>query len=189
MLSSHIINSIIGDCSLKKLVNRGTPQGGPLLWLLVINSILLKLKKLGFTVVEYTDDLVILVSGMFPTVLSDRMKLVLDSLWEWTDCCGLDINPKTDLVLFRQGYKIPDFKPPIKGTVLELKEQAKFLGVILDTGFTWKKNLEERIKKAQVAYFAFCKAFGKTWGLSPKLLYWIFTAVVRPILMYGTSVW
>jgi hypothetical protein len=31
--------------------------------------------------------------------------------------------------------------------------------------------------------------FGKTWGLQPNVVYWIYTAVVRPIITYGATVW
>jgi hypothetical protein len=42
------------------------------------------------------------------------------------------------------------------------------------------------------AYRAFCTSrgtFGKTWGLKPKVVYWIYTAVVRPIVTYAATVW
>ena len=30
---------------------------------------------------------------------------------------------------------------------------------------------------------------GKKWGLGPKQAYWLHTAIVRPMLMYGSLVW
>lgn len=30
---------------------------------------------------------------------------------------------------------------------------------------------------------------GRNWGLTPKAIWWIYTAVVRPILCYGCLVW
>lgn len=194
MLVSREIHSTIGDSSLRKYVSRGTPQGGvlsPLLWLLVINTILLELKAIGIRTVAYADDVVIPIPGMFVSTLSERMQAALSALSKWANRCGLGVNSqKTELVLFRKGYTVPTFRlPTINGTALVLNEKAKFLGVILDSRLTWKANLEERTRKAQVAYFICQKAFGKTWGLTPKLVYWIFTAVVRPILMYGAAIW
>ena len=197
MLCSRVITSTIGDNSLQKLVDRGTPQGGvlsPLLWLIVVNEILKRLKLEGISVVAYADDIVILVSGLFLNTLSERVETALNMMVNWADMSGLGINPaKTELVLFRKGYKTPNFYlPKLKVKfyqALMLSNQAKFLGVILDSRMTWKNNIEERSKKAHIAYYVCRKAFGKTWGLSPKLVYWIFTAVVRPILSYGASVW
>jgi hypothetical protein len=31
--------------------------------------------------------------------------------------------------------------------------------------------------------------FGKTWGMKPKVAYWILTMTSRPILTYGSTVW
>lgn len=33
------------------------------------------------------------------------------------------------------------------------------------------------------------KCIGPTWGLKPKIVYWIYTTVVRPIFSYGSLVW
>jgi hypothetical protein len=31
--------------------------------------------------------------------------------------------------------------------------------------------------------------FGKTWGLRLHVVYWIYTAVIRPIITYSITVW
>jgi hypothetical protein len=64
-----------------------------------------------------------------------------------------------------------------------------YLGLMLDKGLTWKKQLDKVINKA---YKAFCKyrgTFGKTSDLKPKVIYWIYTAVVRAIVTYAATVW
>ncbi len=33
------------------------------------------------------------------------------------------------------------------------------------------------------------QAVGSTWGFSPKTMYWMFTAIIRPILSYGAIIY
>jgi len=30
---------------------------------------------------------------------------------------------------------------------------------------------------------------GKTWGTSPKVIHWLYTAVIRPMLCYAAVIW
>lgn len=194
MLNSRIVISEVGDSTVTKRVNRGTPQGGvisPLLWLLVINDILVYLDKSRVDVVAYADDVAISISGFCLQTISDLMSNTLAKLSTWAQECGLNVNPsKTELVLFTKKINIGNFrKPKLQGIELQLSNKAKFLGLILDSKLSWASNIDERIKKAQAAYYACRCAFGRSWGLSPKIVHWLYTAVIRPILLYGILVW
>lgn len=46
-----------------------------------------------------------------------------------------------------------------------------------------------KINEAQKARFASRRLFRNTWGLQPKTIYWLYTAVMRPIITYGCLVW
>ena len=97
---------------------------------------------------------------------------------------------KTELVLFTRRYKIPDYElPKLDGITLTTKDEAKYLGVILDSKLYWGPNIEARRKKALIAWYTCNKCFSRKWGLKPYIVKWIYTAVVRPILCYGALVW
>ncbi|XP_037941860.1 uncharacterized protein LOC119674776 [Teleopsis dalmanni] len=119
--------------------------------------------------------------------MSDALK----SIYNWATDAGLSVNAeKTDTILFTRKYKVTAWTPPnLNGTLLPLKTQTKYLGVIVDSKLTWKPNVEERVKKATNALYACKRMPGSTWGLSPGLMYWCYTAIVRPILLYGILVW
>jgi hypothetical protein len=61
---------------------------------------------------------------------------------------------------------------------------VKYLGVTLDKGMTWKKQLDKVTDKAYKAFWTCRGTFGKTWGLKPKVVYSIYITVVRPIVTY-----
>lgn len=194
MLNTRIIQATWGTTTIRKTVCRGTPQGGvisPLLWIVVMDTLLVNLENLGVKVVAYADDVVVMVSGPFLSVISDIMENALGEINSWATGCGLGINPsKTELLLFTTKSKIPQYRlPSLGGQELKLSNTAKYLGVILDSKLNWKYNIEQRIKKAYVAFYACKKTFGKTWGLQPGMVLWMYTAVIRPILTYGALVW
>ena len=178
MLRSREVTSTIGSNSSTRFVSRGTPQGGvisPLLWLLVINDVLLDLKDSGVKVVAYADDVVMLATGFCTNTISKKLELALSRLSDWANRCGLGVNPsKTELILFTRRKKVPQIKlPKLNGAELRLSSEAKYLGVIIDSALKWTKNVEARAKKAQAAFYMCRKAIGSTWGISPKMTYWL----------------
>lgn len=194
MLNSREIQADLANCQTTRRVSRGTPQGGvlsPLLWLLVMDKILKKLQELGITAVAYADDLAILVSGKYIHIISEIMGRALNNVSRWAKGCGLCANPaKTELMLFTTRTKIPVFECPIlDGVRLHLTSKVKYLGVILDPKLNWKSNVDDRARKAYVALYSCKKMLGKRWGLKPRMALWMYTAIVRPILTYGSTVW
>jgi hypothetical protein len=52
---------------------------------------------------------------------------------------------------------------------------------------SWKKQVDNAISKAYRAFWMCRSTFGKTWGLKQKVVYWIYTVVVRPIVTYAAT--
>jgi len=53
----------------------------------------------------------------------------------------------------------------------------------------WTDNILDRTRKAVIALFACKKAIWRKWGFSPMIVHWLYTAIVKPILLYGNIVW
>lgn len=64
-----------------------------------------------------------------------------------------------------------------------------YLGVILDTKHTWNPHVEKVIKKATVTMWHLWRALGSNWGFKPHVMKWLYTAVIRPKICYGSLVW
>nr|XP_044249376.1 uncharacterized protein LOC123002812 [Drosophila takahashii] len=95
-----------------------------------------------------------------------------------------------DVVILMQG-KFPQTLCNLMETALSTlsSNQAKYLGVILDKKLLWAENIADRTRKAAIALFACKTAIGRKWGFSPGIVLWLYTAIVRPILLYGNIVW
>jgi hypothetical protein len=80
-------------------------------------------------------------------------------------------------------------EPTLYSNTVQLSSEVTYLVVTLDMGLTWKKHLGKVSNKAYRAFQTCRGMFGKTWGLKPKVMYCIYTVVVRPIVTYAATVW
>lgn len=198
MLSGRTVEAAVCGTKSRAVVTRGCPQGGilsPILWCMVIDSLLTKLNDLGFFTQGYSDDVSTLIRGFSVSTIGDLMRTALTIVETWCQERNLKVNPvnpiKTKVVLFRrtktEETELGDLV--LFGTILYVTATVKYLGVIFDNRMTWIAHLEHKIDKA-IGIFWMCRsAINRSWGLSPKAIWWIYTAVVRPILCHGCIVW
>jgi hypothetical protein len=103
----------------------------------------------------------------------------------------LSINPnKTVIIPYTSKRNVKGLKESILfSKTIQLSSEIKYFGLTLDKGLTWKKQLDRVINKAYKTLWTSRGTFGKTWRLKPKVIYWVYTAVVRPIVTCATTVW
>ena len=77
----------------------------------------------------------------------------------------------------------------MNGTKLELSKEARLLGVTLDSKLTWKSHITRITRKATTALMQCRQIVGKTWGIKPSMVKWIYTAMIRPIMSYACVSW
>ena len=75
------------------------------------------------------------------------------------------------------------------GETIELSNEVKLLGITLDSKLTFNTHIDNITKKCIGTLFQCKRAIGPTWGLSPKVCHWIYTAIIRPTLAYCSTVW
>ena len=95
---------------------------------------------------------------------------------------------KTEIVLFTHKQN-PDLGSlSMNGTQLELSNEARLLGVTLDSKLTWKPHITRITCKATTALMQCRQIVGKTWGITPSMMKWIYTAVIcQPCRMHVCS--
>ena len=79
MLINRMIIASNGSATRTSHVSRGTPQRGvlsSLLRIVALNEILLQLNGEGVKAIAYAEDILLMVSGMFPFTISEIMKRV-----------------------------------------------------------------------------------------------------------------
>jgi len=184
----------VGDLLLYVITKCGLPQGGglsPLLWSLVADSLLKWLSKQGVFAQGFADDGVIITVGKVLHILSDITQCMLRGVEKWCTDRHLSVNPnKTETILFTRKYKPETIRPIyFYGKELELCTQVKYLGVTLDPKLSWKLHVEAKCNKALISFHQLRKSVASTWGLTPKVTRWMYTAIIRASLTYACVLW
>ncbi|CAL4095421.1 unnamed protein product [Meganyctiphanes norvegica] len=194
MLRSRTVTVTVQGKSVSKKVKKGCPQGGilsPMLWNLVINSLIILINSTPADSEGFADDVNLLIRGIDIDTIINIGQQCLDKIREWGLKTGLNFSPtKTEAILFTWKKKW-DIKTSLKLGDNEIKmcQQVKYLGVILDSKMSWRPHCQDRVRKATIALMQCRRAIGKSWGLKPRQALWIFTAIIRPILAYAAVIW
>lgn len=196
MLKTRRIRAANENCSKRFKPTKGCPQGGclsPLLWLLVIDELILRLRALGIFVTAYADDLVIMVKGKYIKYLCDNMNKAMEIIEEWCRETGLTVNPaKTCLMRFTRKTAERFIRlTPIRifGQEIELVEEVKYLGVHLDSKLQMNNHIKRTCEKALKSLWATRAMVKRTWGMNPKMMMWLYKQIILPRLTYGSVAW
>lgn len=138
----------------------------------------------------YADDLGILQAGKDLPTVTNLMQQGLNLALKWCKKVDLGINAsKVISILFTHNRKFKIKPLIINMAEIAFRSEVRYLGVILDCKLTWMPHCRAKARKCTVALAQCKRAFGKTWGWKPSTCYWIYTAVIRPVLAYAATVW
>jgi hypothetical protein len=171
-------------------VKCGVPQGsilGPILFLLYINDLGTVSKLLS--PIMFADDSNLFISGKNLLDISNTLNQELPLLIEWLRANRLSLNvDKTHVMIFgkKNITSLPPIDIKINGKSLTILEKTKFLGVILDTGLTWKDHINYMTKKLSKS-IGILSIARKT--LSQKTLIQLYHAFISPYLNYCVLIW
>jgi Reverse transcriptase (RNA-dependent DNA polymerase) len=175
---------------------KGCPQGGclsPLLWCLVIDSLIKRLTEKGFFVSAFADDVAILMAGnknKKGVVCGQINELAIPTLEKWCRETGLSVNPaKSNTMLFKKS-KQEKLTKDIKlfGKIIPQAHQVKYLGVLLDCNLRWNLHVKQAVDKANKTLWAIRSMVSRNWGVNPKRMMWVYQQIILPRLTYGSVV-
>lgn len=195
---NHITKS---NCEIKcnsnlNQIKLGVPQGsilGPLLFLCYLGSIKDCMHFSPTTsLCLYADDSNLKISGKTEEEIETVASIELANLEEFFDSHNLTLNSdKTKCVSFRTKQNKKSINPSleIKGKVIELEEEIKFLGVTLDCNLTWDSHSKYVLSTINSGLFAIRRMSSLCNVEALKLIYFshIQSHIAYGICIYGAT--
>ena len=193
ILSCRLARAQVGSWAKTVNTQVGCPQGGvlsPILYALGIDELLVQLNNLGIHCQMFADDICVLVRGHALDVCHGLLLNALSHIDRFLSAQGLKLSPsKSELIVFTRKYKWSWPRLIFRGQEVQRRDQIKFLGLVLDSRLTWNPMIRDRVDKCVRSVFACNRVVARTWGLSPKVMYYVYTQIIRPRLTYACVCW
>ena len=177
----------------EKRTTKGCVQGsigGPTFWNVILDSLLQRLDSDGVYCQAFADDVALVFADHSIQILEQTVNTTLATIVEWGDRNKLNFAAhKTNAMLVTKKTK---YDPPnlfMSGATINLVEEIKLLGLVIDRKLTFKSHVITQCKKATNIYKQLARAARVTWGLNPEVTRTIYIAVVEPIMTYAASAW
>ena len=195
LLTGRTATATLGGVQVDRRITGGVAEGGigsPPLFNCSGSEALDRLQER--TTVEghaFADDLNTIKTGTNTTQMGAEMQVALDTLSEWAVENNLQFNAsKTKAMLFtRQTKNVVKPILTMNGNIIEYVDTFKYLGIIFDSKLSWQPHIKALANKAKATTFITRRMVGKQWGLNPRTVRWMYTAIIRPILTYGCVAW
>lgn len=185
--------SLQGETVRKKLI-KGCQQGsctGPLIWNLIMDSFL-SLHKGAVLSRGFADDGILLILGLSPIAMVDLMQVAINKTVQWGIKFDLIFQPqKTNAMFFhrKNKWKDPQKRLIMSGIPIEYSKTVKWLGIHLDQKLHFKVHVDKKILSAKKHIMLLKNAISSTWGPNPRLIKWMYNAIILPSLCYGSVIW
>ena len=194
----HYLNNRILEVELHSEVvyfhtSVGFPQGGVAsakFWVIAFNPAIEIINSCFIEGNGYADDCAAVFGCHDVMIIQTRLQRMLDRLVVWGQSCNLSFNAtKSVAVLFSRRRSEDVCVLRLGNDTLNFVQSVRYLGVTLDSKLFWTAHLADRVAKAKKFLMMMSAIAKATWGPKPHLMRWVYTCVVRPMILYGSVVW
>lgn len=179
-----------GERSSERPLEAGVPQGSllsPLLYNIYTSDIP---RTEGTTLALFADDTAICATSRDPRLITRRLQAAMEELEDWCDKWLIAVNPEksTSLFLTKRRHR-PEEEVTMFDAAIPWRNNITYLGIVFDRGLIWKDHISNALRKANIAFAGLYPMFNRRSKLSCRNKLRLYTAIIRPIITYGMTVW
>lgn len=183
------VNSVVW-----KNVERGCPQGsvgGPAVWNMMIEELLVVLGRCECRVVAYADDLLIVVDGDSRADIERKGTDCLRYVTAWGEYVGVEVSArKTECMLLRGS--LARSRPPnvrLGASGVRYSARVKYLGVVVGERMNFRPHLEYLREKLFRVVGMLRRVLRRDWGLRRTAVRVLYGGLFVACMSYGSCVW
>ena len=194
-LSERIATLSANNIAIQRSTSKGCPQGsciGPGFWNLQYDSLL----KLPYTkhteVIAFADDFMMIIRGSNLTEIEHYANIEMLKVTNWAQQNKITFNDrKSKLLLITRKNQNSErgLTVYLNNRKLDQTKQMKYLGVTIDSKFSFNQHIEQITQKCTKLIHALAKSAKINWGLNYDVLKTIYSGAVLPLLSYAAPVW
>jgi hypothetical protein len=135
----------------------------------------------------FVDDYTGWVVGPTAEANRERLQIIIDTALDWERRSSTTFEgEKTILIHFTRNPNRTSTAPmTIKGEVVEPKETAKILGVVMDSKLWYKQHIARAATRGLMA----AMALKRLWMVSPSTARQLYGSTVAPVVDYASNIW
>jgi hypothetical protein len=171
-------------------IEAGVPQGSvlsPHLYAVYTADIP---KVRNTTLAIYADDTAIIARSKQPRMVTAHLQNAINALETWFRRWLIDVNPeKSSALLITRRRLEPHGHVRMFGQVIPWKDQAKYLGVVLDKKLSCTPHIDYVVAKTKMVAGQLSSLTCRKSKMSPKNKLVMYKTIIRPTLTYTSIVW
>ena len=174
-------------------VTYSCPQGArlsPELWNNLIDGLPTLFSDDEVHLLLFADDVSIVSSHFNLSYLLKIVQEKIDAIVRWADKHCLKFSAgKTEAMFFTRRKKYTLSNLQVNSFDVKWVDTYKHLGLLIQNKLNWSPHINYIVERANIILHQCKNMVGKTWGLSPTNVRWIYCCIVRQVLAYGICVW
>lgn len=193
LMNRSFVVFVDGEFSGEKPVPAGLPQGSvlsPTLYSLYTSDVIVRRNQ---EAAFYADDSAFVCRGKVSNAIIKRMQESLTSSQKYFDRWKIKVNDsKTQAMIFpynKSPKRLPTRFLYGSGGIIPIKDDIKYLGIVLDKKLKFKQHVNYICDKAIKCGRALYPILNRRSKLNQKNKLLLYSMCIRPILTYGCQVW